>query len=868
MAAAGTAANAAAEAAFADLESAVGAAIRGFASAAEAAAERYEERMIAATEVLDETVATAAETYEAQLEAADAALEGAIESAAGRLDAAAEKIAARLRAAAEAAAETYNSALDAADGRYEAAAEAIAAEYDATMAGADAAYVKAWNAAVDAYDATAAGAADAYDAALDAADAAWLADAGAAVDAYNATADAVAARYEAATTAALDRLGADYEAAADRYDGVVTPAYRAYYETVRTAWETFQEEEAAAYAETPFNGDDDDGYTVYMREVDRRIAAAWAELVDAEAEAWAKFEPVERAAAAQYQRDVGEAWGAFVGRIADADAEAAAAMAVADRTFADAIAAANLAWQVDEAEAAADYAQTMAGAEADFIERAVEAEAAWWRTEAGASETADGKLADAAADWLLDWSDAGAAYDRAIEAAEAAATAALDAALAEFDADVEEAQREHDRAVRAADAALLAATQGALDTWHGAEEGAAAAYTAAVRAAAASAWADMTAAAGDYDAAIADALADWREARAGARRAFYSIRLGTRLIPPFAEDAGGPTQSMARTDGADADDGAADEALQEELDRIDRDLAFTEAFLLRYGDPGVELLTQAFENDWVLRTDEDRSDWEWTGAASGWEIDLASRTIWIDAENTGWFYNEYLDPAAMADALWAALKAEDDEGRPIARAPMLSGNTLQAGDFPRTTGESGVTAFSSAMGMIRDGYWYVRKEVLLSAVCAATSAGLGRAAGGAGDITAFARGRAGEARMAAWADAAAGLDSHAFSHGSRYGKYIPKIEGYRHALEVDHVKAALREKGGEVVMLKSTGIPYDHLLETRQAMHGAKVRIIVLKKHLTDPNLNSGTRVLIEKELGTLSIWLDRAEEILGELAQ
>ena len=211
---------------------------------------------------------------------------------------------------------------------------------------------------------------------------------------------------------------------------------------------------------------------------------------------------------------------------------------------------------------------------------------------------------------------------------------------------------------------------------------------------------------------------------------------------------------MARTDGADAD-GAADEALQEEQDRIDREQAFTEAFLTRRGEPGAEILKLAFRNGWHVEPRTDRSDWEWTGAASGWEIDLTSRTIWIDAEDTGWFYNEYLDPAAMADALWAALTATDDEGRPLVRAPMLRrGDTLQAGDYPRTTGEDGVQAFSSAMGMTRDGFWHVRKELTLSLVLLGTGVGMTRAAGGADDLIGASRDVAAAKKATAAADAA------------------------------------------------------------------------------------------------------------------
>ncbi|MCA9233435.1 MAG: hypothetical protein KDA57_22535 [Planctomycetales bacterium] len=51
-------------------------------------------------------------------------------------------------------------------------------------------------------------------------------------------------------------------------------------------------------------------------------------------------------------------------------------------------------------------------------------------------------------------------------------------------------------------------------------------------------------------------------------------------------------------------------------------------------------------------------------------------------------------------------------------------------------------------------------------------------------------------------------------------------------------------------------------------MSGARRHIINLKKHLSDSRLSPSDRAIIEAELGELSGWLDRAEEILGELAR
>ena len=51
-------------------------------------------------------------------------------------------------------------------------------------------------------------------------------------------------------------------------------------------------------------------------------------------------------------------------------------------------------------------------------------------------------------------------------------------------------------------------------------------------------------------------------------------------------------------------------------------------------------------------------------------------------------------------------------------------------------------------------------------------------------------------------------------------------------------------------------------------MRGAKERIALLKKYLSDPNLSPEMRAAVQEELGELSRMLDNAERILGEFAQ
>ncbi|QDU60465.1 hypothetical protein Pan216_13060 [Planctomycetes bacterium Pan216] len=101
-----------------------------------------------------------------------------------------------------------------------------------------------------------------------------------------------------------------------------------------------------------------------------------------------------------------------------------------------------------------------------------------------------------------------------------------------------------------------------------------------------------------------------------------------------------------------------------------------------------------------------------------------------------------------------------------------------------------------------------------------------------------------------------------------YGRYVRRVDNYKHSLDPRHVKSAAREKAGEVVSRKESGVPYDHLTETRNDMASAKRHIVNIKKHLSDRNLSKANRAIIEGELGELSNLLDNAENILGELAR
>lgn len=97
--------------------------------------------------------------------------------------------------------------------------------------------------------------------------------------------------------------------------------------------------------------------------------------------------------------------------------------------------------------------------------------------------------------------------------------------------------------------------------------------------------------------------------------------------------------------------------------------------------------------------------------------------------------------------------------------------------------------------------------------------------------------------------------------------YVRKVDNFKHALDPDHVRAALREKNGEILKLKSNGKAFDHLLETRNVMQGAYDSIPILKKYLGDPCLTRAQRDAVELELGELSRLVDQAEDILREPA-
>jgi hypothetical protein len=82
------------------------------------------------------------------------------------------------------------------------------------------------------------------------------------------------------------------------------------------------------------------------------------------------------------------------------------------------------------------------------------------------------------------------------------------------------------------------------------------------------------------------------------------------------------------------------------------------------------------------------------------------------------------------------------------------------------------------------------------------------------------------------------------------------------ALDAGHAIAAGREAAGQVVKLKPSGVPYDHLNEFLEHRRGATQSLDSLKAMLGDQNLSDAERFFIEYLIKKYSRALDEAEEI------
>jgi hypothetical protein len=68
---------------------------------------------------------------------------------------------------------------------------------------------------------------------------------------------------------------------------------------------------------------------------------------------------------------------------------------------------------------------------------------------------------------------------------------------------------------------------------------------------------------------------------------------------------------------------------------------------------------------------------------------------------------------------------------------------------------------------------------------------------------------------------------------------------------------------GEVVKTKSTGVPWDHVNEVRNAQDGLVNRIGQLKRLLGDSRVSASDRVQYEAELSEASRLLDYSEQFV-----
>ena len=86
-----------------------------------------------------------------------------------------------------------------------------------------------------------------------------------------------------------------------------------------------------------------------------------------------------------------------------------------------------------------------------------------------------------------------------------------------------------------------------------------------------------------------------------------------------------------------------------------------------------------------------------------------------------------------------------------------------------------------------------------------------------------------------------------------------KLSGYIVHLTARDLDGARRELRGEVVKLKSSGRPWDHVKEVRQAQRGLETKIQSIKRRLTHPSTSVDQRAALEIELGEASRLLDHS---------
>jgi hypothetical protein len=88
-----------------------------------------------------------------------------------------------------------------------------------------------------------------------------------------------------------------------------------------------------------------------------------------------------------------------------------------------------------------------------------------------------------------------------------------------------------------------------------------------------------------------------------------------------------------------------------------------------------------------------------------------------------------------------------------------------------------------------------------------------------------------------------------------------KTDRLKEHLTDKDLDGARRELNGEVVARKSSGTPWDHVTEVKEAQNGLVNQINRLKRQLSDSRLSPGDRPALESELSEASRLLDYTEQ-------
>jgi hypothetical protein len=114
---------------------------------------------------------------------------------------------------------------------------------------------------------------------------------------------------------------------------------------------------------------------------------------------------------------------------------------------------------------------------------------------------------------------------------------------------------------------------------------------------------------------------------------------------------------------------------------------------------------------------------------------------------------------------------------------------------------------------------------------------------------------------------AAGEDAASPMRGSEPARSAPsKTDRMKEHLTEKDLDAARRELNGEVVARKSTGQPWDHVDEVRNAQRGLVRRIDQLKRLLGDSRASGADRAAYESELSEASRLLDYSEQFVPRI--